>query len=100
MTMGELKELKEMPDVNLVYFDESGFSLSAVVGYAWQRVGHRLPKAVMLEGHHLAAIRERYQRFTFPGRGGPLDQVQAPRRKHKETAVDHSPITTRFFNKA
>jgi transposase len=42
MAMEELKELKEMPDVDLVYFDESGFSLSAVVGYAWQRVGQRL----------------------------------------------------------
>ena len=42
MAMEELKELKEIPGVDLVYFDESGFSLSAVVGYAWQRVGQRL----------------------------------------------------------
>lgn len=42
MAMKELKELKEMPDVDLVYADGSGFSTSAIVGHAWQRVGQRL----------------------------------------------------------
>lgn len=42
LAMEELQELKEMPGVDLVYFDESGFSLAGVVGYAWQPVGERL----------------------------------------------------------
>lgn len=42
LAMEELRELKEMPGVDLVYFDESGFSLSAVVGYAWQPIGKRI----------------------------------------------------------
>lgn len=42
LALEELRELDEMTGVKLVYFDESGFSLSAVVGYAWQPIGERL----------------------------------------------------------
>lgn len=37
----ELAELLEEPDLNVVYFDESGFSLKGVVPYGWQPQGQR-----------------------------------------------------------
>ncbi len=37
----ELAEFLEEPDLNVVYFDEAGFSLKGVVPYGWQPIGRR-----------------------------------------------------------
>lgn len=37
----ELKEMEQIPDANVVYFDESHFTISGVVSYAWQPKGER-----------------------------------------------------------
>ncbi len=37
----ELSELIAEPDLNVVYFDEAGFSLKGVVPYGWQPTGER-----------------------------------------------------------
>jgi len=37
----ELAEFIDEPDLNIVYFDEAGFSLKGVVPYGWQPVGER-----------------------------------------------------------
>lgn len=37
----ELAELIGEPDLNVVYFDEAGFSLKGVVPYGWQPIGER-----------------------------------------------------------
>lgn len=39
--MEELDVFRKESGVNVVYFDEAGFSLTAVVGYAWQPRGQR-----------------------------------------------------------
>lgn len=41
MVQQELSELAEMPEINLAYFDEATFSLTAVVPYGWQDIGER-----------------------------------------------------------
>lgn len=38
----ELAKLLQEPDLDVVYFDESGFSLRGVVSYGWQPIGQRL----------------------------------------------------------
>jgi transposase len=50
----ELKEIANMPDVQLVYFDEANFSISGVVSYAWQAIGLR--SEIPISGGHRNSI--------------------------------------------
>jgi transposase len=50
----ELKEIRAMPNVKLVYFDEANFSISGVVSYAWQPVGERVE--IPISGGHRNSI--------------------------------------------
>ena len=50
----ELNEIANMPDVQLVYFDEANFSISGVVSYAWQAIGTRIE--IPISGGHRNSI--------------------------------------------
>jgi len=50
----ELAELIAEPELNVVYFDEAGFSLKGVVPYGWQPVGKRYE--VPVTGAHGSSI--------------------------------------------
>jgi transposase len=50
----ELALMLEDPDVNVVYFDESGFSLKGVVPYGWLPTGERT--AVPVSGAHRSSV--------------------------------------------
>ena len=39
--IGEIEELRSMPNIDLAYFDESAFSLKGIVPYGWQPEGVR-----------------------------------------------------------
>jgi transposase len=54
LAAAELNEIGQMPDVELVYFDEANFSLSGVVSYAWQKIGQRTEIAI--SGGHRNSI--------------------------------------------
>ena len=60
----ELAELLSTPDLNVVYFDEAGFSLKGVVPYGWQPVGQRYD--VPVTGAHGSNI----QALGFEGQDG------------------------------
>lgn len=50
----ELAELLEEPSLDVVYFDESGFSLKGVIPYGWQPIGERVE--IPVTGAHGANI--------------------------------------------
>lgn len=60
----ELAELLGTPNLNVVYFDEAGFSLKGVVPYGWQPIGQRYE--VPVTGAHGSNI----QALGFEGQDG------------------------------
>lgn len=50
----ELAEMLEEPDLDVVYFDEAGFSLKGVTPYGWQPIGERME--VPVTGAHGSSI--------------------------------------------
>lgn len=63
----ELAELLAEPGLNVVYFDEAGFSLKGVVPYGWQPVGER--SEVPVTGAHGSTI----QALGFESQDGEID---------------------------
>ncbi len=60
----ELAEFLAEPDLNVVYFDEAGFSLKGVVPYGWQPIGERYETPVT--GAHGSNL----QTLGFQGQDG------------------------------
>lgn len=50
----ELAEMLEEPDLDVVYFDETGFTLKGIVPYGWQPIGERLE--VPVTGAHGSSV--------------------------------------------
>jgi len=67
----QLTELSEKPDVKVAYFDESTFSLTAVVPYGWQKIGER--RTIDLSGArnkvHVLGIEEPHQVVSYIHQG-------------------------------
>lgn len=66
-----LQQMEDESEIDLYYFDETGFSLTPVVPYGWQPVGqtHRLP-SMASKNHTLAGFMNRacqFMGFRFEG---------------------------------
>lgn len=64
LAQAELAELLAEPELNVVYFDEAGFSLKGVVPYGWLPVGER--SDVPVTGAHGSSV----QSLGFEHQGG------------------------------
>src|SRR5690606_20852515 len=61
---------------------------------------HRVPEAIMLEGHQFTLLRESDQRLGLEAGGIPLDQIDTCRGKDEETPIDEAAIAARLCRKA
>jgi transposase len=77
----ELAEMLQEPSLNVVYFDESGFSLKGVVPYGWQPKGERLN--VPVTGSHGSSV----QVLGFESEDGKVESFLHKGNVDSETVI-------------